>query len=727
MKIVELYIDMNDEESGTETLSLVHSPATHQQWMIFSDDHNCDGKCQLHSFTSEGEDMDYFIQNSISVRVENTTTDDFKIEGDKFYTINSTPNQLQPGDGNLNEVVRYYYVVDVGLGPNLKASSRTLCRQLIGADLLYREADLVRLSAELTADPDSRKLVPRTQGTNVDLKIYKAGKYCRHLFKKVIFTLQPDVELETFVSRIPKRARQAINSRPRPIIESQSGRGGESEYKIYKESFNLVGFIDGEPVFSTPQEAELYGKNTVGCKGYHSHQDEDGNEVYMACESHPQNKVIGLLEGLIVYSSVQSLIENEPSLHAISKIAYDGVEGFIGVIPSEDYFTTTQVKILSSAVINETFYNDYPDSAKNAASSGIKRNENLGNPCATLTGKNRARQIEKGENLSLETIKRTYSYLSRAYPEYKKAKDRQDYDACAYISFLLWGGESMLNYSERIINQNKEELTQHFGCVQDLLDKGYGEEEARYKCYVKREKSIGKTDVTRLPNNYLPLSVEDDKNMVDGIVDILVQVEDMEDRKKIAEDMIKQFAEDGIEYDINDFLQRIGLLGQIELNNFRKHIFRDEFKREITAVVMEPNKYIARKDKNGDLYYVFFTVETVKQMSQKFFKQNRHKEFNYEHTGLMLEGGYVFESWLVNDPENDKSKSLGFSVNPGTWIVTFKWDDKELFEKYILSQKTLGISLEGNFLSRNQNFTKSVETKDKIFIDRVIQLLDKLK
>lgn len=43
-----------------------------------------------------------------------------------------------------------------------------------------------------------------------------------------------------------------------------------------------VDFVDGEPVWATPEEATLYGELFKNCVGYHEH---DGG--YMACESHP--------------------------------------------------------------------------------------------------------------------------------------------------------------------------------------------------------------------------------------------------------------------------------------------------------------------------------------------------------------------------------------------------------------------------------------------------------
>ncbi len=88
--------------------------------------------------------------------------------------------------------------------------------------------------------------------------------------------------------------------------------------------------------------------------------------------------------------------------------------------------------------------NDYPNyllriynnSAKNNAKKGRELNEKNGNKCATQVGKVRSAQLEAGEPISVETLKRMYSYLSRAEAYY----DESDMNACGTISFLLWGG-----------------------------------------------------------------------------------------------------------------------------------------------------------------------------------------------------------------------------------------------------------------------------------------------
>ena len=58
--------------------------------------------------------------------------------------------------------------------------------------------------------------------------------------------------------------------------------------KEQPQDFELLGYIDGVPYFSTAEEAETYGEEIYGCQGHHIHTDEDGNEVYMSCTTHEE-------------------------------------------------------------------------------------------------------------------------------------------------------------------------------------------------------------------------------------------------------------------------------------------------------------------------------------------------------------------------------------------------------------------------------------------------------
>jgi len=88
-------------------------------------------------------------------------------------------------------------------------------------------------------------------------------------------------------------------------------------------------------------------------------------------------------------------------------------------------------------------YSDYPSGVKNNAKRGLELNEKVNNKCATQVGKIRAQQLAQGKPISKETIKRMYSYLSRAEEYY----DENDTTACGTISYLLWGGKAGLRWA----------------------------------------------------------------------------------------------------------------------------------------------------------------------------------------------------------------------------------------------------------------------------------------
>lgn len=153
----------------------------------------------------------------------------------------------------------------------------------------------------------------------------------------------------------------------------------------------------------------------------------------------------------------------EEKLPLYKMLISDDIDGeeevdFVALVESP----AIQRNFLAFAEENFESYNDYPQSARDAAKRGIELNEKVGNRCATQVGKVRATQIMNGENLSEETIKRTYSYLSRAAEYYNP----DDTEACGTISYLLWGGESMLRWAESKII--KEEFSANLSfAVQD--------------------------------------------------------------------------------------------------------------------------------------------------------------------------------------------------------------------------------------------------------------------
>jgi hypothetical protein len=108
----------------------------------------------------------------------------------------------------------------------------------------------------------------------------------------------------------------------------------------------------------------------------------------------------------------------------------------------------TKAKLKEEYYAQETF-NDYPESVSNNAKKGIELNEAVNNKCATQVGKVRAQQLANKEKVSIDTIQRMYSYLSRAEVYYNE----NDTKACGTISYLLWGGKSGLSWSKNKLKE----------------------------------------------------------------------------------------------------------------------------------------------------------------------------------------------------------------------------------------------------------------------------------
>ena len=136
----------------------------------------------------------------------------------------------------------------------------------------------------------------------------------------------------------------------------------------------------------------------------------------------------------------------------------------------EERFTVEELKELLSKEELES-YSDYPESVSNNAKRGIELNKAVGNKCATQVGKVRAQQLANGEPVSERTIKRMFSYLSRAEVYY----DQGDKESCGYISYLLWGGKSAKTWAESKLKQIERQdlasmvIDEDFAIIDDRL------------------------------------------------------------------------------------------------------------------------------------------------------------------------------------------------------------------------------------------------------------------
>lgn len=149
--------------------------------------------------------------------------------------------------------------------------------------------------------------------------------------------------------------------------------------------------------------------------------------------------------------------------------------------------------------------------------------------------------------------------------------------------------------------------------------------------------------------------------------------------------------------------------------------------RIVVAPIIIPNQKIYRNDEMGE-YYIYFTEDVIKQTQQNFFKQGYQNNSTINHIQPIIESTTIFESWLIEDPKNDKSNALGFNLPKGTWMVSMKIQDETIWENYIKTGKLNGLSIDSIFnlkrINQKQNKMKYDQNLIKDLLTQALEYLD---
>ena len=134
----------------------------------------------------------------------------------------------------------------------------------------------------------------------------------------------------------------------------------------------------------------------------------------------------------------------------------------------------------------------------------------------------------------------------------------------------------------------------------------------------------------------------------------------------------------------------------------KKWAFSDDDQQIVIGPSMVPNMMIPRRDSQGNLFHVFFSEETVRKIAKKFLEENKQHNTDIDHDDNITSENTMLESWIVEDPEMDKAKALGFDVPKGTWMASYKINNEETWQK-IKNGELNGYSIAGQFI---ENYAK---------------------
>jgi hypothetical protein len=145
----------------------------------------------------------------------------------------------------------------------------------------------------------------------------------------------------------------------------------------------------------------------------------------------------------------------------------------------------------------------------------------------------------------------------------------------------------------------------------------------------------------------------------------------------------------------------------------------DAEKKILMGAALVPNKQILRADKDGNGYYIYFSEDTIKKASELFLMRSNQNNATLEHKEK-LNGMSVVESWVIDNSEMDKSKEYGFNLPKGTWMISMKVNNENVWND-VKAGKVKGFSIEGYFADKYEMSQEKNEKQE--IINKLKELL----
>jgi hypothetical protein len=314
--------------------------------------------------------------------------------------FSTSPNDESYQDNSFYRV-RYKY----SLNSNIKQSSiipttRQFCRELIQKNYVWR---IEEVENEINSFGQSAQF-------------WRGGYNCRHEWYRIFYKKSGDITNKSSVNRnkitgggFPiELSPEWIQ--PDTVTDKTMNNPSKSTVKnlgLSKERFEV-----GVPHYT--EDGKLYEGPT--------HKGPDGR--LMTGKVHTEDSVY-------LYHEDELDIEPNPCWEGYEPIGLND-DGSPRCVPIKE---------------NMESVSDYPDSVKNNAKAVLKYvDENGWGSCGTEVGKIRANQLAKGEPISIDTVKRMYSYLSRHEVDLESSKGYGD--GCGKLMYDSWGGKSALSWAE---------------------------------------------------------------------------------------------------------------------------------------------------------------------------------------------------------------------------------------------------------------------------------------
>ena len=148
---------------------------------------------------------------------------------------------------------------------------------------------------------------------------------------------------------------------------------------------------------------------------------------------------------------------------------------------------------------------------------------------------------------------------------------------------------------------------------------------------------------------------------------------------------------------------------------------KNESEHIISGPALIPDLPIYRFDAQYGEYYVVFTADTIKELVLRYNKNNLINSVNLQHNADNFQDGVIcVEEYFINKERGIVPK--GFEDLPdGTWMLSFKVLDDELWKQIVNSDEFNGFSVE--VISNLTSKLQKQEPEDELskLIDEILE------
>src|SRR3990167_604178 len=147
----------------------------------------------------------------------------------------------------------------------------------------------------------------------------------------------------------------------------------------------------------------------------------------------------------------------------------------------------------------------------------------------------------------------------------------------------------------------------------------------------------------------------------------------------------------------------------------------DKERRLIMGVAMISNMPIFRRDDKMGEHYVVFDSEEIMKVVKKFFRKGYQGNFNLSHDpNQKKQGLYIIESMIVDKSRGVSPPAAFAGISDGSWIITVKVDDEEVWTNFVQTGEVKGFSIEGIF-----GYEDFGESDEKV-LEEIIEIVNSL-